>query len=257
MPLVAVDVGNSRVKLGLFDSRRCAAAARAGQHAGYRSGPGEHSTRSASGCRRSTWRARPGGSAACSAKWPAAWWHGYRAQDVGANHDDRLVGLAAERFGAAARQRGYRSAAGRRGGQSLACEREPAIVVDLGTAITVDVIDADGAFLGGAIMPGIATSARAMHEFTDLLPLVEMWKLGQPPAPLGTATVAAMQAGLYWGSRRRSAGTGRASERRFASQAAAVSQRWRGALGGKRCSADNAEYVPHLTLAGIALTAAQ
>ena len=36
-----------------------------------------------------------------------------------------------------------------------------AIVVDLGTAITVDLVDADGAFAGGAILPGIATSARA------------------------------------------------------------------------------------------------
>ena len=44
--------------------------------------------------------------------------------------------------------------------ESLASQGEPAIVVDLGTAITVDLVSASGAFLGGAIMPGIATSAR-------------------------------------------------------------------------------------------------
>ena len=49
-------------------------------------------------------------------------------------------------------------------------------------------------------MPGIATSARAMHEFTDLLPLVEMWKLDEPPAPLGKDTIGAMQSGLFWGA---------------------------------------------------------
>ena len=49
----------------------------------------------------------------------------------------------------------------------------PAVIVDVGTAITVDLVSADGAFLGGAILPGIQMSARAMHEFTDLLPLVD------------------------------------------------------------------------------------
>ena len=74
-----------------------------------------------------------------------------------------------------------------------------AIVVDLGTAITVDLVSASGTFLGGAIMPGIATSARAMHEFTDLLPLVDMTRLDQPPPALGTETSEAMRAGLFWG----------------------------------------------------------
>jgi len=133
---------------------------------------------------------------------------------------------------------------------------EPVIVVDLGTAITVDLVSAEGAFLGGAILPGIATSARAMHEFTDLLPLVEMWKLGEPPPPLGTATAEAMKAGLYWGAvggvrelvARLSAGLD-SRPRLFLTGGAAPSV--------ARLLADNAEYVPHLTLSGIALAAAQ
>lgn len=76
----------------------------------------------------------------------------------------------------------------------------PAVIVDLGTAITVDLVSAMGAFEGGAILPGLSMSARALHQFTDLLPLVDMPGLADPPAPLGTATVEAMKSGLFWGS---------------------------------------------------------
>ncbi len=75
-----------------------------------------------------------------------------------------------------------------------------AIVVDLGTAITVDLLDADGAFAGGAILPGIATSARALAEQTDALPQVALEFLDKPPMPLGTSTVSAIESGIYWGA---------------------------------------------------------
>ena len=48
-----------------------------------------------------------------------------------------------------------------------------AVVVDAGTAITVDALCAGWRFLGGAILPGMAVLARASHECTDLLPLVD------------------------------------------------------------------------------------
>ena len=48
--------------------------------------------------------------------------------------------------------------------------QRPAIVIGVGSAITVDLISADGVFRGGAILPGIGMSARALDEFTDLLP---------------------------------------------------------------------------------------
>jgi type III pantothenate kinase len=76
----------------------------------------------------------------------------------------------------------------------------PAIVVDLGTAITVDLVDADGAFAGGAILPGIATSARALAEQTDALPQVLLEFLDEPPAALGTSTIPAIESGIYWGA---------------------------------------------------------
>jgi type III pantothenate kinase len=75
-----------------------------------------------------------------------------------------------------------------------------AIVVDLGTAITVDLVDVDGAFAGGAILPGIATSARALAEQTDALPRVSLEFLDQPPAALGKSTVPAIESGIYWGA---------------------------------------------------------
>ena len=52
-----------------------------------------------------------------------------------------------------------------------------AIIVDTGSAVTVDLVSADGIFCGGAILPGIDMSARALHEFTDLLPLVSLNEL--------------------------------------------------------------------------------
>jgi type III pantothenate kinase len=76
----------------------------------------------------------------------------------------------------------------------------PAVIVDVGTAITVDLVSADGAFLGGSILPGIQMAGRALHHFTDLLPLVNISNLSSPPPALGTSTESAMRAGLFWGA---------------------------------------------------------
>jgi type III pantothenate kinase len=75
-----------------------------------------------------------------------------------------------------------------------------AIIIDVGTAITVDLLEADCAFAGGAILPGIATSARALEERTDALPRVPLEILDKPPAALGKSTVHAIESGIYWGA---------------------------------------------------------
>jgi type III pantothenate kinase len=72
----------------------------------------------------------------------------------------------------------------------------PAVLVGAGTAVTVDWLDADGAFCGGAIVPGFHMMARALHEHTALLPLIEI-PTAPPPIP-GDSTPAAMQAGVFW-----------------------------------------------------------
>jgi type III pantothenate kinase len=72
----------------------------------------------------------------------------------------------------------------------------PAVLIDAGSAITVDWLDERGAFAGGAIFPGLRLMANALHDYTALLPLVE---LHYPPPPLpGTSTITAMQAGVFW-----------------------------------------------------------
>jgi type III pantothenate kinase len=82
----------------------------------------------------------------------------------------------------------------------LRAASQPAVIVDVGSAITVDLVSTDGAFLGGAILPGIQMAARALHHFTDLLPLVNTSELTEPPPALGVSTESAMQAGLFWGA---------------------------------------------------------
>jgi type III pantothenate kinase len=72
----------------------------------------------------------------------------------------------------------------------------PVIVVDLGTATTVDAVDADGFFLGGAILPGLGLAASALAEGTARLPRVE---LDLPAEAIGADTTAALQSGIVIG----------------------------------------------------------
>jgi type III pantothenate kinase len=72
----------------------------------------------------------------------------------------------------------------------------PCIVVDFGTATTFDAINARGEYLGGVITPGITISADALFERAAKLPRVE---IRRPRKVIGSATVEAMQSGLYHG----------------------------------------------------------
>jgi type III pantothenate kinase len=70
------------------------------------------------------------------------------------------------------------------------------IVVDFGTATTFDVVDFDGAYIGGVIAPGANLSLEALHMAAAALPHVDVAK---PLRVIGTNTVACMQSGVYWG----------------------------------------------------------
>ena len=72
----------------------------------------------------------------------------------------------------------------------------PAIVADLGTATTFDVVSRDGDYLGGAIAPGIVTATEALFMRAAKLPRVEMIR---PKRAIGTDTVTAMQSGIVFG----------------------------------------------------------
>jgi len=71
------------------------------------------------------------------------------------------------------------------------------IVVDAGTAITVDVINDGGAFMGGIIAPGMGISSKALHHYTALLPEIPVNK---PKTILGKNTEGAINSGIYWGT---------------------------------------------------------
>jgi len=72
----------------------------------------------------------------------------------------------------------------------------PAIIVDFGTAITFDVINHKGEYLGGAIAPGIGISLEALVERTSMLPKVEIKKPGKA---IGDGTIPALQSGIFHG----------------------------------------------------------
>ena len=72
----------------------------------------------------------------------------------------------------------------------------PAIVVDFGTATTLDVISPQGEYLGGCIMPGVGISAEALFRTAARLPRIE---LVAPEHVVGRTTVEAMQSGILLG----------------------------------------------------------
>jgi type III pantothenate kinase len=72
------------------------------------------------------------------------------------------------------------------------------VVASFGTAITIDCVDDDGSFLGGAILPGLKMAARALHEGTALLPEVE---LHRPDWTFGRNTIDAIISGIVLGAR--------------------------------------------------------
>src|SRR5207344_2394145 len=72
----------------------------------------------------------------------------------------------------------------------------PAIVVDCGTATTVDAVGPDGAFLGGAIAPGLQLGLDALAARTAKLPRID---LRQPSRAIASATIPAIQAGSVLG----------------------------------------------------------
>lgn len=72
----------------------------------------------------------------------------------------------------------------------------PCIVVDFGTATTFNAINGAGEFLGGAISPGLMTCSEALFARAAKLPRV---KLERPAKVIGASTTAAMQSGIYYG----------------------------------------------------------
>ncbi len=260
IPLIAVNVGNSRIKLGLF--RQTAAADL----------PEPESTLHLTGRlpefdQLDAWLASPplpSGEARGEAVGPLRWHLGSvnrpaasRLIDWLRDHrpDDEIMLLTSGDLPLVVKLPRPDMVGVDRLLDALAANRlrtpgRAAVVVDAGSAITVDLVDAEGAFLGGAILPGIAMSARALHEFTDLLPRIDMAELAEPPPALGTATIAAMRSGLFWGA----VGAVRQLVEQFTGDRDAEVFLTGGAGPVvAQLMGTAARYVPHLTLAGIAI----
>jgi type III pantothenate kinase len=73
---------------------------------------------------------------------------------------------------------------------------KPLIVIDLGTATTFDVVSREGDYLGGAIAPGIIIATEALYTRTAALPRI---RLSSPEQAIGKNTIAAMQSGIIFG----------------------------------------------------------
>ena len=74
-----------------------------------------------------------------------------------------------------------------------------AIVIDVGTATTVDTVTAEGQFLGGAILGSPDLLLRALNQNTQALPQIAFDPKAEPPAAIGRNTEQAMASGAYWG----------------------------------------------------------
>lgn len=70
------------------------------------------------------------------------------------------------------------------------------IIIDLGTATTIEVVTSQKEYLGGAILPGLRISVEALANGTAKLPIVEITK---PEHSLGSSTVEAIQSGIFFG----------------------------------------------------------
>jgi type III pantothenate kinase len=73
---------------------------------------------------------------------------------------------------------------------------KPCIVCDFGTAATIDAVNSAGQYLGGVITPGITTLSHALFQKTSKLPEIEIEK---PDSVIGNSTASAIRSGVYYG----------------------------------------------------------
>lgn len=250
--LIAVDVGNSRLKLGLFEVGESRALPAPGRVLELDSHADDFEAQL------DDW-ASPQTS---GARWAVAsvnrdvrrrlvdWLARERPHDEVAPVDYRALPLTIEL--PEPEQVGIDRLLAAVAANRLRAAGQTAVVVDMGSAITVDKISAEGAFCGGAILPGIRMAARALHEQTDVLPDAAMRELSTPPPALGASTLTAIEAGLYWGA----VGAVRELIGQFAAGAKGpplVLLTGGAAPAVAKLLGDDARYVPHLVLAGIAI----
>jgi type III pantothenate kinase len=132
---------------------------------------------------------------------------------------------------------------------------KPAVVVDCGTAATVDLVAADGTFLGGAILPGPELMARALASGTSQLPVVESMAWEAPPLMPGRSTEEAIAAGVGFGFRGAVARVVAEASRSLGTESVTIlAGGWRSVV---RDALPGAIEIPDIVLCGVAMAAAR
>ncbi len=125
----------------------------------------------------------------------------------------------------------------------------PVIIVDFGTATTFCAVTQEGEYLGGAISPGIKISAEALFQRAAKLPRVELTK---PRSVIGTDTISAMQAGIIYGYAGLVDGIVERMKKEFSTEAKVVATGGLAELVSPETKSIQ-EIKPHLTLEGLRL----
>ena len=125
---------------------------------------------------------------------------------------------------------------------------EPCLVIDAGTCITVDFIDANGVYHGGAIMPGLGMSLQALHTYTARLPLIDLANVTKAPV-LGRSTEESILAGTLGATLLALAGY----VALYKGKAPGLRVLLTGGDAGQLTASGTVawEHVPHLTLIGL------
>jgi type III pantothenate kinase len=190
MPDAVVDIGNSRIKFCRCHSGRLLLPVR-GLAADDLSGWERLATE---------WAFAPGMTWAVAATHPARRdqfiaWAGSRGETVIAIDSPAKVPIVADVDGPA--RVGIDRLLDALAAKAYVRPNQPAIIVDAGSAVTVDLLDEQGRFAGGTIFPGLRLMALAMREHTAQLPLVDA--IGEMPSgPPGKNTIAAMHLGFLY-----------------------------------------------------------
>jgi len=132
---------------------------------------------------------------------------------------------------------------------AYAVVEDAVVIADCGTALTIDLVDENGAFQGGVICPGLAMEAKSLSDGTAQLPEIQITR---PELPYGKNTTEAINCGLYYAA----IGTMEEVIRRYAEKIG----KWPQTIltgGGAKVIKDDCQfidnYVPNLVVKGIAL----
>ena len=199
--LLVVDIGNTNLTIGLLKGGTLVARRRAATAAGATSDELEFLLEGLLGLDDASFA--DVGSIACASVVPALT-AGIEA--VAERRDRPLVVASAGNVPLAIRVDRPEQVGADRLVNALAVQRlygTPAVVVDFGTATTLDCVARDGAYVGGAIAPGLELGLEALAARTAKLPRIE---LRAPDRAIGRDTVSAMQSGTVFGYQALAAG---------------------------------------------------